>query len=165
MIKEIVAPKEFNNGSSAALREMGRGRKLLSFNLLFIFAFIFIIFFYFFSYKQIDRLISANSWVIHSYEVIQATDNALYFIIDAETQQRGYFITGNKQFLIDRNNSLVSLRNTLKKLEKLIQDNPLQMEKVKEFAALIERRIDLLTQLQQAKENNLANTQRSLGAH
>jgi len=163
MIKEIVAPKEFNNGSSAALREMGRGRKLLSFNLLFIFAFIFIIFFYFFSYKQIDRLISANSWVIHSYEVIQATDNALYFIIDAETQQRGYFITGNKQFLIDRNNSLVSLRNTLKKLEKLIQDNPLQMEKVKEFAALIERRIDLLTQLQQAKENNLANTQRSLG--
>ncbi|WP_347252023.1 diguanylate cyclase [Legionella sp.] len=162
MIKKILLPKELNDDSSVALHKTGRERKLLSFNLIFICAFIFIIFFYFFSYKQIDRLMSANALVIHTYEVIEATDNVLYLVIDSETHQRGYFITGDRQFLIERDESVAALRKNLKRLKKLTQDNPSQTERVAELAGLIEKRIGLLNQTKQIKERNLANTEGGL---
>lgn len=124
---------------------------------------LFLLFFsIFFLYKQIDRLMSANALVIHTYDVIEATDNVLYLVIDSETHQRGYFITGDRQFLIERDESVAALRKNLKRLKKLTQDNPSQTERVAELADLIEKRIGLLNQTKQIKERNLANTEGGL---
>ena len=51
------------------------------------------------SYYNFKDLIQANHWVTHSYEVINDIDETLYALTAMESDQRGYLISDNKDFL------------------------------------------------------------------
>src|SRR5579871_2621795 len=67
--------------------------------LIFIPTMFFILIINILTFQQVNHLIWTNFWVTHTYQVIQATDVALYNIINLETHQRGYLITGDDQFM------------------------------------------------------------------
>src|SRR5580698_5769252 len=51
------------------------------------------------SYSSIYNLLGASKWVDHTDSVIQATNNVLSTLKDAETGQRGYLLTGDTVYL------------------------------------------------------------------
>jgi CHASE3 domain sensor protein len=98
---------------SARLTDKKLRLSKLALNFIFIPAIIFILFISFHSYRQVNNLIHDNYWVTHTHQVIQTIDAVLYDIIDLETHQRGYLITGDSEFLADTDSVKSHLKNTL----------------------------------------------------
>ena len=70
------------------------------------------------------------SAVAHTHEVISALDRVLSRVVDAETGERGYLITGRDSYLEPYNASLVALDNEVGRLATLVADNPTQVAAV-----------------------------------
>src|SRR5438309_603566 len=51
------------------------------------------------AYKANQDLVTANSWVAHSYQVRHGLAEILLGLVNAETGQRGYLLTGDARFL------------------------------------------------------------------
>lgn len=162
MTKKIAPPKWINNYTFWLNKNIST-ESVKGFNLIYIFTFIFIIFLSMFASKEISKLISANTWVAHTYEVIRTTDEILYAIADIEAHQRGYLLTGDKQFVQDRDTSIALLEKNLKILMKLVEDNPPEMARVVNFTTLIKQRIDLLNQMDQIKASTSTLNGEGLG--
>ena len=51
------------------------------------------------SYRSIAKLTDTARWVNHSHEVLQTIDGVVSTLVDAETGQRGYVMTGEERYL------------------------------------------------------------------
>ena len=58
-------------------------------------------------------------------------------LIAAESDQRGYVLTGQKAYLLSYNTNLVHIRNDLNDLGRLALDNPQQQQALQELRPLI----------------------------
>jgi signal transduction histidine kinase len=65
-------------------------------------------------------------WVTHTHLVMEKLDAVLIDLIDAETGQRGYIITGEESFLEPYDNALEHARQNVKELRELTADNQTQ---------------------------------------
>lgn len=105
------------------------------------------------SYISITKLIESSGMVAHTRNVMSATDGILSDLQDAETGQRGFYLTGKESFLEPYINSLKSLPGSLKVAKDLTIDNPVQSKKLDSLGSLIDLRIDILKDLVQIKRN------------
>jgi len=105
------------------------------------------------SYISISKLIESSGMVAHTRDVISATDDILSDLQDAETGQRGFYLTGKESFLEPYLNSLKSLPGSLKVAKDLTIDNPIQSKKLDTLSTLIDFRINILKDLVQIKRN------------
>lgn len=64
---------------------------------------------------------------VHSHEVINTTDALLLSIVNIETGERGYLITGEDSFLEPYEAGIEEYRRLHTNLEELVQDNPSQI--------------------------------------
>ena len=55
----------------------------------------------FFSYYTTSNMERTAEWVSHTHEVIATIDSGMALLTDAETQQRGFLITGDPTFKQD----------------------------------------------------------------
>lgn len=127
-------------------------------NMLFIPGLIFTLIISIFSYKQVQEVIRANKWVSHTEEVIQKVDASLYSIIDIESGQRAYLITGDKDFLVDMEESKKKLQNNIDDLIELTKDNPSQSDRSQNLAVLSQKRIIALSEIANLKQANQFDT-------
>lgn len=127
-------------------------------NFIFIPALLLLIFISIFLYHQLNNLIIANNWVVHTEEVIQNTDAALFEIISIESSQRAYLITGEEDYLKEIENSKIQLYKNLDKLKSLTVDNLEQNQRIESFIHLIDLRIARLTQVAKLKKMDKFNT-------
>ena len=75
--------------------------------------------------------------VVHSYQVLNASDEVLLRMEDAETGQRGFIITGNAEFLSPYEAALnVTVSEQMGRLGILIDDRPSQRKRVTELREL-----------------------------
>ena len=88
------------------------------------------------SYPTLVRLRKEAAWVEHTHQVIATLRLLNSSIIEAETNERGYVITGGKEFLEPYQSDLQSVNRALPELRRLTKDNPAQ-----------QRRLDLLEPL------------------
>lgn len=51
------------------------------------------------SYQNTTRFAEAAGLQKHTYEVLRTLDETVAVVVDAETSQRGYLLTGNKTYL------------------------------------------------------------------
>ena len=58
---------------------------------------------------QREALYQKREWVTHTYEVQKQLETVLSTLRDAETEQRGYLLTGNSQYLDHFNGAKVNL--------------------------------------------------------
>lgn len=110
-------------------------------NILFIASLIVLIIIAAISIIQIRRLVEANYWVTHTYEVITEADSLLMNLFEAESSHRGYLIVGDEIYLNVFNNSLNNLNSDLVNLKKLAVDNPAQIQRIQVLQDLINQRI------------------------
>jgi len=85
--------------------------------------------------------------VTHTLEVDAKVAGVLSLLQDAETGQRGYLLTGRKDFLEPYDNALQKLTPQLNDLQVATSDNPAQQQLVTRLRVVASQRQDLLREL------------------
>src|SRR5580704_7875416 len=70
-----------------------------------------------------DEQIS-SAWVRHTYTVMQQSQDLLARLVDAETGERGYIITGDSAYLDPYRGAAADVSQRLASLKQLTADNP-----------------------------------------
>ena len=98
------------------------------------------------NYRNTDQLHEDLSWVSHTNEVLDLTNGALLALVDAETGQRGFVITGQDEYLKPYDDALNRVDQLLAQLKQKTEDNPRQQERINTLESLTAERISLLKQ-------------------
>ena len=96
------------------------------------------------SFRHINNLNKSNDIVEHSY-VVYANIQKLYSEIkDLEIDRRNYFITRDKNILIQIQSDVSTVNNDINAVEKLMNDNPKQIKNVKLLRAYFKEKITVV---------------------
>lgn len=87
------------------------------------------------------RFIADSRLVAHTHEVIGRIDEIQAMVLDAESAERGYLLTGSQAYLVDYQMSIERLPLLLTSLSRSIDDNPEQRENAHKLAELVQRRL------------------------
>lgn len=97
---------------------------------------------------NLDNYIDANELNVHTYKVLADIDGIVASMVDMETGQRGYSITGDEKFLEPYNTGKSDFDKYLSSVKELTIDNPKQQ-------ANLERIKQLKEEWQQVAENSI----------
>jgi methyl-accepting chemotaxis protein len=86
-----------------------------------------------------ERLLETNQWNIHTHEVLLETRGMMKALVDIETGQRGFAITGEENFLEPLVSGRAEFNDHLRKARELTVDNPGQQERFKELQDVYQR--------------------------
>lgn len=84
----------------------------------------------------ITYLLSAIQWVEHTDRVINNANEAVKLTVDLETGMRGYLLTGDEHFLDPYETAKPRILVSLKTLQELTADNPVQVDRLRRLEAL-----------------------------
>ena len=87
-------------------------------------------------YFSIGKLLDTSQWVQHTQRVIAGGQELTKLMIDMETGERGFLITGKDHFLEPFNNSQQVWNDKILELKTLVEDNPIQIEQLDKIDAL-----------------------------
>lgn len=106
---------------------------------------------------NLDEVKRANVRVERTWTTIAAIREALRTVLDAETGQRGYILTGDAAFLGPYVRARVGLDQTLSSLEALLEGNPSQRDRMVVLRAQItEKFAELDGAIQERRRSGLA---------
>lgn len=80
-------------------------------------------------------------WVNHTHVVLETLESLEIAVLDAETFQRAFLLTGDNSYLTDYQSALDGLRRKVQDLRELTADNPHQQEAVNSLDALIDAKV------------------------
>jgi len=86
------------------------------------------------SYFNFARLGSANEMNVHTYQVLGEVDAALAALVDIETGERGFALTGKDASLEPYNGGKEAFRQHIDAARKLTSDNPHQQDRLQRLA-------------------------------
>ncbi|MDB5991457.1 MAG: chemotaxis protein [Herbaspirillum sp.] len=89
------------------------------------------------SYRNTTGLIEAGQMSAHTYQVLENQTKVLASLMDAETGQRGYVITGEDRYLEPYQSGTLAVNQAIQNLRKLTIDNPNQQQRIDALAAPI----------------------------
>src|SRR6266851_4161616 len=118
------------------------------------------------SYLSVNRFLQTARWVDHTNRVLHQLGQLQNALIDIETGQRGYTITGNETFLEPYNSGLVRVPEQLTTLRKLTADNPSQQVLLERLEPVVAKRVAFsreVTTLEKNKDHDGA-AQRTVSA-
>jgi len=107
-----------------------------------------------FSLLSTQRLINTARLLSHATRVINNAEQVAKAVVDIETGQRGFVITGKEEFLDPYYESSESLKIYLSTLDSLTSDTPLQKAKVDELQATIQRGLRLTATVVEARKRS-----------
>jgi len=96
------------------------------------------------TYRNTHQLNEDVNWLSHTNEVLDLTNGVLLALVDAETGERGFVITGEDSYLEPYDNALNRLDRLMTTLKDKTQDNPSQQGRIESLETMTDRRIDLL---------------------
>ncbi len=96
----------------------------------------------------------AEYWVQHTQEVRLEAKSLLADLLDAETGVRGYANTSRQEFLEPYQSAKTAIPKSLNQLNRLVADNPSQIQRIERIRALAQYKLTMLERLLQ-----VANTQ------
>jgi two-component system sensor kinase FixL len=80
-------------------------------------------------------------WVEHTNEVLRTVSALERRILEAESGERGYLLTGESNYLDSYNRSQGDVPKLLEELRQLISDNPNRVQLLDEFRPIVEARL------------------------
>jgi CHASE3 domain sensor protein len=98
--------------------------------------------------------------VEHAYQVIITLHNCENLVLDAETKQRGYLLTGDQHFRDASGISVVKIDSVLNSLGQITSDNPKQRVNVQLLRLAIAQRLAVLQQNYNLAAENRLRTER-----
>jgi PAS domain S-box-containing protein len=100
------------------------------------------------SYWSFSKHRSTAYWVAHTYQVQQKIDETLAALVEAETEQRRYLITGGDNSSLDTfEESVASTHRAIQELRILVADNPHQQRRIDILDPLVTKRLSKLSQI------------------
>jgi PAS domain S-box-containing protein len=96
------------------------------------------------SYRDTLRTAEAAAARKHSFEIQLALDETAARLVDAETGQRGYLLTGDEAYLEPYRGAIKSLGQVMNHLKSLVADDPDQVKHAQELEPLVERKLEEL---------------------
>jgi len=87
------------------------------------------------AYVNFSKLGTANDWNVHTYEVMGQADGVLTSLINMETGERGFLLTGNEASLEPFHAGKETFEKYLAKAKELTSDNKGQQERWNKIAA------------------------------
>lgn len=87
-------------------------------------------------YFSISSIVDSSKWVNHTYEVIRTGEHVSGAMVDMETGQRGFMVTGKDEYLEPYNNGIKQFDKLIKEGQALTRDNPTQVKRWQDVAAL-----------------------------
>jgi signal transduction histidine kinase len=99
-----------------------------------------------FAYRSFAEFHRALEWAAHTHEVIEETDHLLISLVNAETGQRGYLITGEKNYLDIYEQALGPIDQSAERLKALTADNEAQQRQLNRLEPLIAKKLAGLKQ-------------------
>lgn len=119
------------------------GKRLL---FAFIVALIFLIANAVISFRATDTLIRNNQKVAQTLEIIKDVEASFSIVKDAETGQRGYLLTGNREFLRPYETAMGQIDRRISELRKLVADDPEQLSRIEPLSEAIMKRLGTLAE-------------------
>jgi len=111
----------------------------------------------FISYVSLRNSTSANQLVQHAQEVIYQIAGLDSLIDDAESNQRGYLLTGDEGFLQAYDDSVQDVARSMSSVRDLVADNADQIARLGTLEPLLRERLELLSaNLKYRKSTGLA---------
>ncbi|BBB69946.1 hypothetical protein UNDYM_5693 [Undibacterium sp. YM2] len=95
-------------------------------------------------YRSLQDYRENSLWVAHTYQVLDQLNDVRSGVLELESIQRLYFITGEDVFTGQRDSKSAQIRQASKKLAELITDNPRQHLLYKNLAQKLEERLSAL---------------------
>lgn len=93
------------------------------------------------TYHNTYTLKDDTDWVDHSDQVLDQTANVMLLLVDMETAERGYVITGNKDFLQPYQIATTKLDATMASLKQLAAKNGVLMSTVEKLETMEKDRV------------------------
>ncbi len=92
-------------------------------------------------YRNTTALIANDELVAHSHLVRRKLADVQAQIVNVETGQRGFTLTGREEFLDPYKSGLVDLEKAYSELRQLLSDNPVQLRRLEELRAPIDGKL------------------------
>lgn len=96
------------------------------------------------SYRDTIRTAEAAAARKRSFEIQLVLDATAARLVDAETGQRGYLLTGDQAYLEPYHEAIKNLGQVMNRAKQLVADDPVQMKHVQELEPLVEHKLDEL---------------------
>lgn len=96
------------------------------------------------AYSSAKREDTSADWVARTHDVIERTQDVLARMIDAETGERGFIITGDSAYLEPYHGAAADVRRELALVRQLTRDNPVERARLDSAAPLLDRRLAVL---------------------
>lgn len=98
------------------------------------------------SFLSLVHFKTSNHWATKSEQVLIELERMSSAVAGAETQQRGYLITGSDEYLPLYRQAIDTLDTQLRRIGSLTRDNSLQQDRVTFLATQVEQRGDEMDQ-------------------
>lgn len=93
------------------------------------------------SYQRILEEDTDQKWVEHTHLVLERLDSVQVDLVDQESGQRGFALTGDRSFLEPYDRNRVQLQEDLTDLRRLTSDNPKQQRALDRLEPLVKARL------------------------
>ena len=104
------------------------------------------------SQGSLNQLVKATDWVTHTYKVKTELKEVEKLLLDAETGQRGFLLTGNPNYLVPYHSANQSLKDNFSELRNEVKDNPDQLNRLRKIETLEGQKFDELAATIKLKE-------------
>ena len=95
--------------------------------------------------------------VSHTHQVIETTDAVLQRLVDAETAERGFLLTGDTTYLAPYAGADADVRRNLAQVKALTRDNRAQQQRLDSLDPLVTARLDALDRVIRARRDSGAS--------
>lgn len=110
------------------------------------------------AYNNFTRLSEANGWDKHTMQVLLAIDSVSVDLMEVQVEARGFYLTGSDARLTALRKHIGEVPESIKKLQMLTMDNPIQVERLKKLQELMNTWINDVIEPQTTKRIELGNT-------
>ncbi len=97
-----------------------------------------------FTARRLNVQVASQGWVAHSRQVLAEVQETQSLLLDAETGQRGYLLTGENRYLEPYDNAVTRIDSHIQNLSRLTADNPREQAKVAQLGSLAHQKLDEL---------------------
>src|SRR5271170_1319577 len=95
--------------------------------------------------------------VSHTHDVIETTDAVMQRMVDAETAERGFLLTGDTTYLSPYTGADADVRRNLARVKQLTIDNGVEQQRLGVLEPLVAARLDALNRVIRARQDSGAS--------
>lgn len=108
------------------------------------------------SYRRSIQAEEDQHWVTHTHHVIENLDAVMTDMLDAETGERGYIVTGDYSYLQPYHSALERISRDVAEIRSLTADNPGQQDSLDRLDPLLSAQLNLIRRGVEARERGTA---------